>query len=179
VPTADEAVTKFLADAEARHLAPETVRKYWNLLEQRFVAWCGTKGYRLLKQIDGSAMREFRATWDGAAYATKSLERMRAFFRFCEQARWIDRNPAASVKAPRAKTAPTLPFSADEMKRILAACDAYPGNAARMKALVLTMRHSGLRIGDTIALTRERVKGNTLLLYTQKTGTPVYVPLRQ
>jgi integrase/recombinase XerD len=46
-----------------------------------------------------------------------------------------------------------------------------------MKAFLLTMRHSGLRIGDTIALKRERVQGNKLFLYTQKTGTPVYVPL--
>jgi hypothetical protein len=40
-----------------------------------------------------------------------------------------------------------------------------------MKAFVLTMRHFGLRVGDTIALKRERVKGNNLFLYTQKTGT--------
>jgi integrase/recombinase XerD len=105
------------------------------------------------------------------------VRRMRAFFRFCEQARWIDRNPATSVKAPRHKSTPTRPFSADEMKRILDACDRYPGNADRMKAFVLTMRHCGLRIGDTIALKRERVKGNKLFLYTQKTGTPVFVPL--
>lgn len=87
---------------------------------------------------------------------------MRAFFPFCEQARWIERNPAVSVKAPKAKTSPTLPFSADEMKRILEACDRYPGNTDRMKAFVLTMRHAGLRIGDTIALKRDRVKGNKL-----------------
>ena len=71
-------------------------------------------------QITVDAIREFRANWDdGAVYATKNLERMRAFFRFCEQARCIDRNPAASVKAPKHKASPTLPFSADEMKRIL------------------------------------------------------------
>lgn len=178
VPTVAEAVTKFIDDAHARHLAGETVRKYKNLLERRFISWCESKGYRLLKQITVDAMREFRTTWDdGAVYAAKNLERMRAFFRFCEQARWIDRNPASSVKAPRHKVAPTLPFSADEMKRILDACDRYPGNAERMKAFVLTMRHSGLRIGDTIALKRDRIKGNKLFLYTQKTGTPVRVPL--
>ena len=69
-----------------------------------------------------------------------------------------------STAAPKHKSSPTLPFSADEMKRILDACDRYPGNADRMKAFVLTMRHSGLRIGDTIALKRERVKGNKLVL---------------
>lgn len=63
------------------------------------------------------------------------------------------------------------------MERILDACERYPGNADRMKASVLTMRLSGLRIGDTIALKRERVKGNKLFLYAQKTGTAVYVPL--
>jgi integrase len=110
-------------------------------------------------------------------YATKNLERMRAFFRFCEQAGWVKGNPAAPVKAPKVRVAPTLPFNAAEMERILDACDRYPGNADRTKAFVMTMRHSGLRIGDTIALTRERVKGNKLFLYTQKTGTAVYVPL--
>jgi len=34
------------------------------------------------------------------------------------------------------------------------------------------MRHSGMRIGDTIALDEKRLKGNRLLLYTPKTGTP-------
>ena len=178
VPTVAESVAKFIEDANARHLAPETVRKYQNLLERRFLTWCESKGYRLMKQVDVSAMREFRGTWDDSAiYATKNLERMRAFFRFCEQAGWVKGNPATPVKAPRVKVAPTLPFTAAEMERILDACARYPGNADRMKAFVLTMRHSGLRIGDTIALKRERVKGNKLFLYTQKTGTPVYVPL--
>lgn len=178
VPTVAEAVTKFIDDATARHLAGETIRKYKSLLERRFIGWCESRGYRLLKQITVDGVREFRATWDdGAVYATKNLERMRAFFRFCEQARWTDRNPATSVKAPKHKMSPTLPYSAEEMKRILTACDRYPGNAERMKAFVLTMRHSGLRIGDTIALKRDRIKGNKLFLYTQKTGTPVYVPL--
>ena len=75
-----------------------------NLLEKWFIGWCESKGFRLLKQIDVGAIREFRTTWDdGAVYATKNLERMRAFFRFCEQGRWIDRNPASSVKAPKHK----------------------------------------------------------------------------
>jgi integrase len=34
-----------------------------------------------------------------------------------------------------------------------------------------------MRIGDTIALDTSRLKGNKLMLYTAKTGTPVYVPL--
>ena len=63
------------------------------------------------------------------------------------------------------------------MKRIVEACECYPGNRDRLKAFVLVMRYSGLRIGDTISLSKNRLAGNKLLLYTAKTGTPVYIPL--
>jgi len=63
------------------------------------------------------------------------------------------------------------------MKRILDACDRYPGNVESDESVRVDDEAFGLRIGDTIALKRERVKGNKLFLYTRKTGTPVYVPL--
>lgn len=63
------------------------------------------------------------------------------------------------------------------MERILAACDRYTGNKDRMKAFILVMRHSGLRISDTIALTKDRIKRGKLQLRAEKTGTDVYVPL--
>ena len=47
------------------------------------------------------------------------------------------------------------------MMRIVEACDRYPGNRDRMRAFVLVMRYSGLRIGDTIALTKARLQGST------------------
>jgi integrase len=51
-------------------------------------------------------------------------------------------------------------------------------NVRRIRAFVLLLRHSGLRIGDALMLERSRVTGDKLFLYTAKTGTPVYVPLR-
>lgn len=178
IPTISEAVGLFLSDLRAQKLSPETIRKYENLLNRRFLPWCESKGYKYLKQLGVEQMRQFRATWtDGANYATKNLERLRSFFRFCMQDDWIGKNPARAVKAPKVTDKPTLPFSRPEMKRILEACDRYPGNQDRLRAFVLVMRHSGLRIGDTIALDKERISNGKLLLYTAKTGTPVYVPL--
>lgn len=178
IPSISIAVAKFLEDAESRHLHWETLRKYRSLLEVRLLEWCEKKGYRQLKQIDVDALRQFRASWDdGALYATKNLERMRAFFRFCHQAGWMKSNPALAVKPPKSDSSPTLPFSADEMKKILKACDKYGGNKDRIRAFILVMRYSGLRIGDTIALKRESVQGNKIRLRTAKTGTPIYVPI--
>ena len=178
VPTIIEAVDKFFTDAKAQHLNQETIRKYASLLQRRFIPWCASKGYRYLKQLGVDEMREFRASWhDSPSYATKNLERLRAFFRFCQQDDWIAKNPARAVKSPKVHDNPTLPFSKEEMQRILEACDRYPGRQDRVRAFVLVMRHSGLRIGDTLALDESRLKENKLQLYTAKTGTPVYVPL--
>ncbi len=42
-----------------------------------------------------------------------------------------------------------------------------------MRALVLLLRFSGLRISDAINLSAAQVTGDRLFLYTQKTGVPV------
>jgi integrase len=178
IPSIAAAVDLFFNDLAAQKLSQETVRKYDNLLRKRLLRWCENKGFKYLKQLSVEEVRQFRASWtDGALYAAKNLERLRAFFRFCAHADWIARNPARTVKAPKVTDRPTLPFTSSEMKRILEACERYPGNQVRLKAFVLTMRYSGLRIGDTIALDRSRLTGNKLFLYTAKTGTPVFVPL--
>ena len=50
-------------------------------------------------------------------------------------------------------------------------------NALRLKSLVLLMRYSGTRISDAVTITTDRLDGNKLFLYTQKTGVPVYTVL--
>ena len=49
--------------------------------------------------------------------------------------------------------------------------------AQRMKALVLLMRYSGLRIQDAVCLPKSALNGTHVFLYTQKTGVPVKVPI--
>jgi integrase/recombinase XerD len=72
-----------------------------------------------------------------------------------------------------------MPFTRDEFTRILTACGNYPDklNAIRLRALVLLLRYSGLRITDAVTLRRERITDCKLFLYTAKTGTAVYCPL--
>jgi integrase/recombinase XerD len=72
-----------------------------------------------------------------------------------------------------------LPFSQAEFERVLKACDVYPNkrNAIRLKALVLLLRYSGLRITDAVSLSKQDIKDGVLTLRTAKTGTDVRVPL--
>jgi integrase len=63
------------------------------------------------------------------------------------------------------------------MLEILNACDEYRGERDKMRAFVLLMRYSGLRVGDAARVGRDRIADGKLFLYTAKTGTPVWVPL--
>jgi len=177
-PTIREAVGKFFDDCKARNLGWEAMRKYRHLLEDRFIPWTEQKGLNNLRQISVDALRQFRQAWtDSPLYASKNLERMRAFFRFCQQAGWIKQNPALAVKPPKVMQSPTLPFSRDEFARIVEACAKYGGNQDRIKAFVLTMRYTGLRIGDTIRLSKSQVSEGKVFVRTAKTGQPVSVPV--
>lgn len=183
--TLEQACEAFLEDARARGLREPTLYKY-RLLFRQIQEFAVQQGLRFLKEFDLSMLRKFRASWtDGNISAMKKLERLRAFLRFGQESGWIAENPARKVKKPVLTDVPTLPFTQEEMRQILAACDAYPDNygntgrenARRLRAFVLVLRYSGLRIRDVVMLGRDRLSGNKLFLYTAKTGVPVYCPL--
>jgi integrase len=113
------------------------------------------------------------------------LERLRTFFRFAQESKWVEENPASKLKTPKVTQRPTLPFTSDEMLRILAALDSFYNqiapsgwnSARRLRGLVLLRRYSGMRIGDAVKVTTDKISGNKLFLYTQKSGVPVYTVL--
>jgi integrase len=108
---------------------------------------------------------------------------MRTFFRFCQERGWIKVNPATVIKVPRSKARQVVPFSDAEMEKILWATELYPddppGRRAKVRAFVLTLRYTGLRIGDVVALKRESVSDGKLHIRTAKTGTSVWLPLKK
>jgi integrase/recombinase XerD len=181
VPTISEALQKYFDDAEARHLAPSTIRKRRELLNGKLLPFCKSKGHEQLKDLNVDTLRNFRKTWKFAATsAVKRLEYLRGFLRFCEESEWIERNPAKAIKPPRVTQSPTLPFEDKEVERILVAADEladWGTFGPKLRAMVMLLRHSGLRIQDAACLERLRLKEDKLFLYTQKTGTPVNCPL--
>jgi len=163
-----DALEAFIADCESRNLNSSTLRKYRALrdnLTAHFqvatsLAECSTEGLR--------DFRQHRKL--GPRTAAKELERIRAFFRFCVDNGWLQVNPAKPIKAPQAKSLPRLPFTEKEIQRITAkAVD------DRELGFILTLRHSGLRIGDVSLLRHSHLTENRLYLYTTKAGTPVSI----
>lgn len=176
-PVVEDLARAFLADARARQLRESTIVKYEGLFRD-MIRFGQDREARQLSRWTPALVRDFRETWRWTRLAAvKQLERLKTVFRFAVEQGWLPSSPAAAIKPPRVALTPTLPFSDEEMRRILAACEKFPGKGPQLRALALLMRYSGLRIMDAVTLSRKRIRDGKLFLYTQKTGTPVWVPL--
>lgn len=180
--TVNEACEKFITDAQARKLSEPMLRKLRHVTKELKDAF----GSVSLRSVSVDDIRRIREGWELAPITTqKRLEMLRSFFRFCVDSGWIERNPAKAVKLPVVQFEPTMPFTAQEMEKILWAADSlreiHPkmpkGIEWKTRALILTMRYSGLRITDTVSLTPERLTDGKLFLYQTKTKQPVWVPV--
>jgi integrase/recombinase XerD len=176
-----EACEAFASDCEARSLSDASIGKYKLLgkeLKERFAD-------REIDRISVQDLRGYRESWQlSPISARKKLERLRTFFRFCYESGWISANPAKPLKAPAARATPTLPFSDEEIEKIFWAIDLFPEHGRhcgmhrdRIRAFVNVLRYSGMRIRDVVTLSREKIQNGKLILYTQKTGTAVFLPL--
>jgi len=180
--TVKEATERFISDRESMKLSEAMMRKY-RLVAAALSAEFGDAP---LRSVTTDALRRLRESWKLAPITMqKRLEMVRKFFNFCMDSDWIDKNPARGVEAPPAKYDPTLPFTDAEMERILWAADsireAHPkipkGTEKKLKALILLMRYSGIRISDAVMFRREKLKDEKLFLKQEKTKHPVWVPL--
>jgi hypothetical protein len=156
---------------------PETssrkaLKKIRHVIERRFLGFCTTKGSKLLRQIDVDSVREFRnqlASDYSPNSARKSLEYVRSFFRFCHQSGWIHPNPALVVKPPKGDDDEIETFEPGEVEAMLRVADTFrtkshygPGNRKRIRAMVLLLRYSDIRISDAAVLARAKLQGDKL-----------------
>lgn len=178
-PTIVDATKKYLADAEARELRDPTLYKF-RLLFRQLEEFAQNKGLVFVSDFDVERVRQFRQSWTNRNFAAqKKLESLRAFFRFCHDSGWILTNPAQKLKSGKTELPQIIPYTVEEVKKILNACALHANNAnrKRLRAMILVMRYTGLRIRDVVTLSRDRIQDGKLYLQTAKTGTSVYCPL--
>ena len=181
------AIEKYLADCRARNLAKNSIDAYTNTLKHLGDHFKSNS----LADVTVDALTEYRKI--RAAVAARGsrgeLTELRTFFRFCVDREWIAKNPAKSLRLPKAHGEPTLPFTEDDVSAMLAACDQITDTRSvahqertrlRARALLLTLLYSGMRISDVILLERSKVNMETGEIYIRmmKTGEALYLPLR-
>jgi site-specific recombinase XerD len=142
-------------------------------------------GVRPIGMITTDDIAAYREKWKLAGVtAQRKLGRIRSFFHFCVSRDWIRKNPAMNVRMPKVHEHPTLPLTKEEFEKVLWASEVFPvtgiygvKNRTRIKAFMLLLRYSGLRIRDAVSFSFDKLEGNKLLLYSHKTRVPVRVPL--
>ena len=114
-----DAWVTFNQDVQARRLSDSVVRKY-KLLARQMEEFAKQQGVSFINEFDVELTGKFRHSWtDGPNTSIKKLERLRTFFRFAIDRNWIKENPAIKIKSPDPKPSQTLPFTREEMQRIL------------------------------------------------------------
>jgi site-specific recombinase XerD len=147
-------------------------------------AFAKEKGYVFLKQLGVVQVREFRNSWTTYSPRTagKHIERLKRFFKWCGENQWLTVSPATPLKSPKVGETDVIPFSEEEVEKILKACDAYGGtNQKRLLVLTNLMLATGLAIGDATMMSKSRVTKNghgySVELRRAKTGTAVSCPI--
>jgi integrase len=171
--TVADAITRYQADCVARDLTIGTRLKIQKLLE-RLQAFTNGRAITHLNQVSLSELDEFRQTWTtwNALVQEKQIERLRAFFRFCLRRKWIEDSPAQELKPPKKRPATIVPFTEQELDKIHAAI-----GRPIMRAFVLTLQHTGLRISDAVQLRKQDIENGKLCIRTEKTKSTVWLPL--
>ncbi len=180
--TVKKATDDFETDAK-NNIQASTLKQY-KILLARLNMFCKERGIVFLKQLGVVEIRDFRNSWTTYSPRTagKHIERLKRFFSWCVENGWLDKSPAKPLKSPKAGETDVVPFSEDEIGKILKACDAYEGpNRSRLVALTNLMLTTGLAIGDASMLSKERVVKNGTGWYIElrraKTGTAVSCPI--
>jgi integrase/recombinase XerC len=171
-----------------------TWRKYRSSL-RLLVTFCEGRGITALSELTIETLEDYRRTREIGSVTWKvELQTLRTFFGYCVSRRWLPANPAKEMKAPRnLKPNDVVPYTLREESQILSACDQIGGGKynrsgagyeqLRAKAMIVLLRHTALRVSDVCTLRKDAIswdpEGPTwrILLRTQKTGEPVFLPI--
>ena len=160
--TVVEAVTAFRAQHEDH--AVETKRRYKRVLGY-LTDFCAQHSLTYLDQTGVEALDRFALLRNQLRAWTKDVELLCQFFGFCQDRGWIVGNPAKFLRIPKIEANEVVPYTRNEIVRIIAACDKFGRTnyeRRRAHAMVLVMRYAGLRISDVVTLSRDHLKGNRL-----------------
>jgi len=184
-PTLEAAIDSYLADCKTRKLAEGTLVTYTNTLGhlKRFFA-----PERRTDTITLAEMTDYRKERAMAAgTAAKEIANLRTFFTFCADRDWTAKNPAKKLRSATVDHRPTMPFTTEEINRMIEACDLIDNNnptgieraRLRARALIYTFLYTGFRISDAVKLERSRLDARTgkLMIRMMKTRKPLYIRL--
>jgi len=147
----DAAIDAFIAAGrEHGRLSPASLSAY-ALDLQRLSRWCRKRGLETLDSLDAARLREFTASMARAGLDARSIQRhlsaLRHFFGTLDRDGRIESNPAADLKAPRARRKLPRTLDPDAVAKLLDIRGSRPIDL-RDRALLELCYSSGLRVSE-------------------------------
>ena len=179
--TVGEAYDRFLENQRVNHSAADTMQKQ-RLLKKRMVEHFGDTPVRAITVDD---LDHFRQTWHlGPTTTANTINRLRTFFNFCLKREWIEKSPARHLTVPKIDEVERKPFEPEELQKIWEAVEQFPnwgiygmGTRDRLRAFLLILRWTGMRIGDCVQLEESKIVDGQITIRTTKNGKRVSIPL--
>jgi integrase len=173
----------------------DSVRKISDVITP-LAEFMAERGITYLKDVTTQHLAEFQQTWKGRYVKdpktgtkiqlpksqhgrAKYQEYLKTFFKRSRLLGWISVNPAELLESIRTEDAEIKIFAPSEKKKLLDVIpQTFPKKAAMVKAFVLVLRYSALRMSDVVSLEIESVKDGAIALKAQrKTDSPVHCAL--
>lgn len=194
-PTVEYAVESFLTSKgpTGENVEANTYSSFVVLLQKRLLPFAKLKGITHIETFENlDVTTKFKESWINLQPSIVShsnqpladttqkveLERLRCFFRFCQQRKWLVENCAKKLKV-KTEVAAKFGMEQDEEDRVFAAML----HSTELTIFCSVMRRAGLRISDTTALnesnlvTRASGVGWAIKVYQKKTKEWVYIPI--
>jgi site-specific recombinase XerD len=188
-----DAIERFLAEQASRGTADSTLKSFRKFLmgspnrlkcrnPEKFsptlVEFAVDQGIDTLAAFvtQPELLAKFRQRWRVSRKTNlKQTERLKSFFKFAVEMKWISENPARNLRPPvDNEDPPVMPFTKEQVTAVLKAC----GDNESLRTFLLVMRYSGLATVDAIKLTPDRLEPtNHLRLHRTKTKTWVKILL--
>lgn len=151
-----EAVDCFLADCKARNLSRHTLGVNRTVLA-KFLDFVGDPS---LESITSQHIRAFlidKAAHTSSATAARNYTVLRTFFKFLTQENFLNANPMANIEKPKFSAPVIRPLPAEEIERLLRACDAKTFTGLRDRLALLILVDAGLRASELCDLTLQDI----------------------
>jgi integrase len=151
----------------------QATRRQRNYIFEQVLAVSGNASFALITKADIERGRERRAA-ASPHQARHFLTAMRGLFRWAYKAQHIKHDPTAGVESPaRPKSEGFKPWTEEDV----AAYEQHWPIGTRQRVWLDVLLYTGLRRGDAARLGRQHVKRGVATLTTEKTGTPVALPI--